>query len=187
MIERLPEDAESREKFDTAPLPEKVHDSIDKHVTHEEKASENPVSSMESIKHTIEQEAKSGKELRVETPENTDKQQFLITKELKAETLRRTLNRARKHLSKPDRAVSKAIHQPLVDAMSKVGEKTIARPTGLLTGALCALIGSAYVFYTAKHYGFNYNYSIAFLLFGGGYLLGLVIELIIYSIKRVRG
>src|ERR1035438_8853730 len=50
---------------------------------------------------------------------------------LKAQTLNLTLQKTRQQLSKPQKAFSKVIHQPQVDAISEATSKTIARPMGL--------------------------------------------------------
>ncbi|HLC91628.1 MAG TPA: hypothetical protein VJC09_01090 [Candidatus Saccharimonadales bacterium] len=143
-------------------------------------------SSIESIRQKIEESATKAAEVKVDS-ENTEadiKQPLNANRELKSEALRRTLNRTRKHLSKPQRALSKVIHQPAIDAVSKVGEKTIARPTGLLTGSIIALAGSSYLLYSAKHYGYEYNYLSVLLLFVSGYVVGLVIELLVHALHH---
>jgi hypothetical protein len=100
---------------------------------------------------------------------------------LKASAYEQTLRRVRKRLSKPDKVLSKVVHNKTVDALSNVGAQTIARPSGVLGGSICAFLGSVILLYTAKHYGFRYNYLALFLLFITGYLLGSLLELIIWS------
>lgn len=145
-----------------------------------------PLPDVETIREEVKHEAVSAKELSPDkTPENNVKESFLANRELKTEALRRTLQRTRKHLGGPNRALSKAVHQPVIDAISKVGANTIARPSGILAGSIIALLGSSYLLYTAKHYGFTYNYLVIFLLFGGGYAIGLILELIIYGCRKL--
>jgi len=140
---------------------------------------------IKAIQERVEQQAVSGKEVTVgENEQKTNKQHFLVNKELRVEAFHRSLNRIRKHLSPANKGLSKAIHLPVVDALSKLGEKTVARPIGLLAGSIVALIGSSYVFYSAKHYGYTYNYLVVFILFAGGYLVGLIIELLVYTFRR---
>ena len=137
--------------------------------------------SVDSLRQKISEHAAKASEIRVDDASKTDvNQPLFLNRELKAEALRRTLNRTRKHLSKPQQVLSKAIHQPAIDAISQVGEKTIARPTGLLTGSIIALGGSSYLLYTAKHFGYEYNYLAVVILFAGGYLAGLIIELLVH-------
>jgi hypothetical protein len=140
---------------------------------------------IESIRQKIHETAARASEIQIDKPnKNEAKQPLYINHELRAEALRRSLNRIRKHLNKPQRAFSKAIHQPGVDALSKVGERTIARPTSLVIGSIVALAGSSYLFYSAKHYGYTYNYLSVILLFVGGYVAGLIIELLMYALHH---
>ncbi|HSX53183.1 MAG TPA: hypothetical protein VLF90_02320 [Patescibacteria group bacterium] len=162
------------------------HEQAESQPKHE-KAETKPLEDVETLRAKAEHEAKSSKETTPKvTPETDVKQDFMVNKDLKAEAFQRALNRTRKHLSSPERGLSKAIHQPVVDAISGVAEKTIARPTGLLTGAIVALIGSSYVFYSAKHYGWHYNYLIVFILFVGGYVVGLILEIIWFALRHLR-
>lgn len=165
----IPRSAEVRDHKESAPIEHKQ---------------ERQREQIETIKHRAEAEAKSSKETTVDK-DAPEVHHHLVTKELKDETLKRSLQRTRKQLPIADKALSKAIHQPAVDLISKIGEKTIARPIGILAGAIVALLGSSYVLYSAKHYGFNYNYWIIFILFVGGYLVGLVIELLIRGFRRL--
>ncbi len=182
MSERLP----SHEHHEHAPSHEKA-EIQPKHHEHEHKV-EAPKPDVEAIHHKIEKEAKSSKEILIDKGgEKASADHFLVTKELKQEALKRNLQRARKHMTSSSRSFSKFIHVPSIDAVSKVGEKTIARPTGILTGAIIALAGSSYLFWSAKHYGYQYNYFVVILLFAGGYIAGLIIETFIFIIRRLSG
>ena len=106
---------------------------------------------------------------------------------IKAQAYRQTMRRIQSRLPKVSRAFSKIVHNKTVDAVSNVGAQTVARPSGLLGGSICAFIGSVVLLYSAKHYGFRYNYLVFFILFIGGFLLGSLLELLIwtfYSRKR---
>lgn len=186
MSEHLPR----QEKLEQLRTPE-THEHEKKHheqfETRNHQKAEADTTNVEAMRHKIEKTAKNAKETRVDsTNEHQSAEHYLVTKGLKQEAFRRSLQRARKHMSTTSRGFSKVIHQPVVDTISRVGEKTVARPTGILTGALIALIGSSYLLYTAKHNGFQYNYSVIIILLGGGYILGLVIELVIYGLRRIR-
>jgi len=152
---------------------------------HKNKAPEQAKESIDSIRHKIEHTAAKASEIKVDDSEQSeDKHPQYVNRGLKTEALHRTLNRTRKHLSKPQRALSRAVHQPTIDVISQVGAQTIARPTGLLTGSIIALAGSSYLLYSAKHYGYQYNYLAVVLLFVGGYLAGLVIELLAHFLHH---
>jgi hypothetical protein len=103
-----------------------------------------------------------------------------INRELKQITLRRELQQIQRKLPLPQRALSKVIHQPVVRAASAVAGQTISRPSGLLGGGLVAFLGTSGYLYLARHIGFTYNYLVFLLLLAGGFLLGLVLELLVY-------
>ena len=109
-----------------------------------------------------------------------------INRELKQATLQRELQQIRRHLSAPQKTLSKFIHQPVVRNVSEVTGKTFSRPSGLLGGGLLAFIGSSGYLYLAKHQGFDYNYIVWFALFSGGFLVGLVLELIVWAATSSR-
>lgn len=94
------------------------------------------------------------------------------------------MRQIRSKLSKPDKTFSKVIHNKTVESVSEVSSKTIARPSGLLGGGICALLGSAYLLYMTKHYGFEYNYFVFFLLFVGGFFVGMFGELLLRYVFR---
>jgi len=108
----------------------------------------------------------------------------LVTAELVRSAQKRTLTRIRKQLSAPDKVLSRIVHQPIVDAVSEVGAKTVARPSGVLSGGIIALIGTSVYLYIAKHYGYTYNFLVFALLFVSGFLLGLVIEFAVSGMRR---
>lgn len=148
---------------------------------------EQKLDTIEAIHDRIEKQALSGKETPVEkTSELTNHEQFYVTKDLKLLSYQRSLTRLRKRLSAPDKLLSKIVHQPVVDSLSQVGAKTIARPASLLGGAFFALVGTSFAFYMAKHYGFRYNLLLFFILFLGGFVVGTVFELIINLIRRLH-
>lgn len=110
--------------------------------------------------------------------------QLRVNNELKEITYQRTLTRARKHLAKPDRLLSRLTHQPMIDALSNASEKSIARPSGILGGAVVALMGSSMLLYMSKHYGFRYNFLAFSLLFILGFAVGLLAELLLFFFKK---
>ncbi len=181
MSEELEPRVERREQVEVSASPEKDRSKPD---TVHEKTPEKDTQEIESLSKKAHAEAKSGREVKVDKSSPNRSSHHLATKEIRTETLKRSLGRARKHLSAPDKALSKLIHQPVVDGLSKVGEKTIARPKGILSGAIVALAGSSYLLYSAKHYGFKYNYLIVIILFAGGYVIGLLIELLSLAFRR---
>jgi len=141
---------------------------------------------LEHAKKAVEQQAKSKEDVSVESGTHRNEQPLFVNHELKSIALNRTLARVRRHLSAPDRLLSKAIHQPAVQAVSEAGAKTVARPSGLLFGGATALIGSSLALYLAKHYGFRYNYFLVLVLFVGGFAVGLALEFGLWLLRRRR-
>lgn len=109
-----------------------------------------------------------------------------INRELKQATLRRELTQIRRHLSAPQRTLSKVIHQPIISATSEAAGKTISRPSGILGGSIMAFVGTSGYLYLAKHQGFKYNYVVFLALFLGGFALGLILELLVWTATRSR-
>jgi hypothetical protein len=105
---------------------------------------------------------------------------------LKTTAYDRTLQSVRQRLPKQAQLFSKVAHNKTVEAISNVSAKTVARPSGLLVGSIFAFVGSLLLLYFSKHYGFTYNYALFMLLFICGFLLGAVIELIIWSLYRTK-
>lgn len=103
-----------------------------------------------------------------------------INRELRGITLKRELNNIQRKLPAPARALSKVIHQPAVRAVSEAAGKTVSRPSGLLGGGLVAFLGTSGYLYLAKHMGFEYSPFVFVALFAGGFIIGLMIELMVH-------
>lgn len=147
-------------KSELAPLPEL-----------EKKAKEEALAGHEPV----------GKEKATHAPS-----ELYVNQELKEQTWNRSMTRVRKHLSAPNRAFSKVIHQPAVDVVSRAGAKTVARPSGLLMGSIFAFLGSSFFLWMSKHYGFRYNYLVFFMFFVGGFAVGIVVEMLMFVFRRKK-
>lgn len=101
---------------------------------------------------------------------------------LKSQAYQQTLGRIQSKLSKPDQIFSKFVHSKTVESISNISAKTVARPSGVLGGSICAFLGSLILLYAAKHYGFSYNYLMLVILFVGGYAIGGIIEIVIWAV-----
>src|SRR5260221_186870 len=97
---------------------------------------------LDHAKKAVEQQVKTKEDTKVESGRHHTDQPLYVNHELKTIALQRTLARVRRHLSSPDRLLSKVVHQPAVQAVSEAGAKTVARPSGLLLGSFTALVGS---------------------------------------------
>ncbi len=153
------------------------------HHKHHEKAEQAPVATLEK---QAKAEAVAGKELFGKETSRPSESTVYVNRELKQQTWNRSIARVRKHLSVPSRAFSKVIHQPVVAAVSETAGKTIARPSGLFLGSLCAFLGSTFILYMSKHYGFRYNYMLFAVFFVGGFVVGLAVEGIMNVLQKRR-
>jgi hypothetical protein len=99
-------------------------------------------------------------------------------------TFARTLTRTRKRLNGTERTLSRIIHNPTVDRVSEVASKTVARPPALLGGAITAFFGSIALLFIVKRFGYEYNYTLFFILFVGGYVIGVVSESLLRFLRR---
>lgn len=105
---------------------------------------------------------------------------------MKENSYKEELSKVQDNLKGPSRVFSKFIHNKSIEQISEVGAKTIARPSGLLGGSIVTFIGSLAVFWMAKYNGFHYNYSVMIILFVGGFIIGSIMELIVWSFKKSR-
>lgn len=103
---------------------------------------------------------------------------------LKEHALNITNKRVQKQLSKPERAFSKLIHQPAVEAVSDAVGATVARPSGLLAGGLMSVIFSLAIFYISRHYGYEYNFMVGLAGLAIGFLTGFIIEGVLKLFRR---
>lgn len=152
------------------------------------KAEKESRDSLEAIRSSVEKQAESGKEtLKRQTAdqENTkDVGPAIIDRTVKRKAYKKELQRVRTHLPKSQRTLSKVIHNPTVEAVSEVGSRTVARPSGLLGGGIAAFVGTIALVLISRHYGFTYNFFVYIALLAGGFLVGLIFELIIRGLRK---
>lgn len=140
-----------------------------------EQANKNVLSAEELAK-KVEQHAISGEEMSHGEVADNKHHPVLVNKQLKDMAYSRAMTRVRKHLSLPSKLLSKAVHSKVLDKPSEVIGKTVARPSGMLGGAIFAAIGSSALLWITKHYGYEYNFLAVILLFGFGLVVGLAVE-----------
>ena len=109
---------------------------------------------------------------------------LLVNADLKNIKYKRTLQSVRKDLKPTERVLSKVIHNQTVDTVSEAAGKTIARPSGFLTGAIFAFVGSSIYLWVTKHYGYQYNFLFFAMLFAAGFVIGLLVELMLRLAHR---
>ncbi len=105
--------------------------------------------------------------------------------ETKQHAYSETLRKVRRHLTKSEKSLSKVVHQPTVERVSEVGAK-IARPSGILIGAMLSFCGSLLAYILTKMYGYNLPNSIFSMLFVGGFVVGILSESAIKLIQSIK-
>lgn len=98
---------------------------------------------------------------------------------------RATMHSVRKEMSAPERQFSKFIHRPVVEKVSEVAGKTVARPSGIAGAAVAAFIGLLTVYGIAKFAGFTLSGSEMPLLLAGGFIMGLITEWLVKSLRSI--
>ncbi len=185
MSEKLPLGNSETNNEEHEPLHE-THEHTTDRLQHKAEALEHN-HNIDKIQESIHQEALSAEDTMVGEPHRDSPQPILgAQRELKAEAYKRTIQKVRSHLSPAERTLSKVVHHRIVEPVSELGSKTIARPSGILGGGIVALIGSGAVLYMAKHYGFHYNFTTFLILLLAGFLAGLVTELLVRLMRRNR-
>lgn len=110
----------------------------------------------------------------------TDDRPLFIDNAIKSLRLRQNLAKVQNRLKPGERTFSKVVHQPLVRMVSDSAANTVSRPSGLLGGGITAFLGSLLYLYLAHHIGFRYNYTLFLAFFVGGFIVGVLIELLIH-------
>ncbi|OGL29623.1 hypothetical protein A3D14_01260 [Candidatus Saccharibacteria bacterium RIFCSPHIGHO2_02_FULL_47_12] len=141
---------------------------------------------VEAASKKAEKEAKSAKETKLEEKTPHEYHPPVLSKKIKGDAFKSSLSKAQVGLSRPERVFSKVVHLPIVDRVSEIGAKTVARPTSLLTAGFIALLGSSMFLFMAHRYGFRYNLLLFFALFVSGYLLGLIFEALRVLVRGPR-
>jgi hypothetical protein len=138
---------------------------------------------LEAIRQKINETATKKTELAsaVTVPEDTSRQQVYLDKK---GARQHKLQEVQSNLSGSERTFSKVVHNAAITKASDAVGNTIARPTSLFWGGLFACLATATLYFTAKYIGFQYNYLISFISFVGGYLVGLVVELLLKLVHR---
>lgn len=172
-------------KFDNLDLPPEVKKSLEITPKEAGETKHDQIETSELI-NKVEQQAVSSKETAISEKEVASAQEFGVYADMKAQTYARTLGRIRGRLSKPNQVMSKIMHNNVVDTISNSVSKTVARPSGILGGGIVALAGSSVLLYMAKHYGFKYNFFSFFILLAGGFVLGLLVELLVRTAIRIK-
>lgn len=144
-----------------------------------EKANE----SLSHISEKAESHAESSANIQIDKHANEEPDAVLgVQQTLKSDAYRHTLRTVQRKLPKPARAFSKIAHNNVVESVSEVSAKTVARPSGVLGGSIFSFAGTLVLLYYSRHYGFTYNYALVFILFVLGFLIGIAAELAVWTL-----
>ena len=110
------------------------------------------------------------------TAEKAEHVPEINTKAKRQEAYDHTMTEMRSHLSPAGRTFSTIIHNPVVERVSDVTGKTIARPNAILAGSATAFFVVLGVFLVTRHYGYPLSGSETILAFALGWVLGLVFD-----------
>jgi hypothetical protein len=155
------------------------------HEKHQEVGEHAKQPNKHELERRIHKEAKSRHETHIGGQEQEAQAQssFAAHKDIKTQAYNQVLRKARSHLKPAERKFSKVIHQPVVETVSELSGKTLARPSAILGGGITAFIGSGTILYMSKHYGFEYNFFIYILFLLVGFGVGIVLEFLVSGVR----
>lgn len=133
----------------------------------------------EQLRVDIEKQARTAEEYQQNESEPDENEHSQVSHaDLKQNAYATILTNTQAKLKNREKAFSKLVHKPVVETVSSVASKTVARPVGIVSGAAIACLGVSFSLLMAYRYGFSFNYLLFLLLFVGGYLAGTIIELL---------
>jgi len=112
-----------------------------------------------------------------ETPAPLNNHRVVTPKEKDA-SYKTTMRTIQKEMTPASRSFSKFIHNPVVENVSDITGKTIARPNSILFGSLGAFFVVLGVYLTARYIGFRLSGSEFIVVFVLGWFAGLVFDLL---------
>lgn len=136
--------------------------------------------STESIRKSIDIEAASVEELKQkEQPAEQSERSYSIRTHanLKVEAYQKTLKDIQVRLSSKEKRFSQFVHKPIIENVSEIASKTVARPVGIAWGSVITFIGVSISLLYAYRYGIPFNYLLFVLLFVLGYIVATIFEL----------
>lgn len=98
------------------------------------------------------------------------------SKAARKEAFNSIMTEVQSQMSPSERAFSKFIHAPAVEAVSDAASKTVARPNAILAGSLTAFVVVLTVYLVARYYGYPLSGAETMLAFAAGWFLGIVFD-----------
>jgi len=188
MIEQHKASGEQHEdSLDTKELKARQHEALHSAKEKAERSKNDHAENLDNIRSQIEKEATNAKEMSVVEKKQQDEPDsantYWYSREYRELAFKQLMGKVRGHLSTSEKLGSKIIHQPVVERVSEISGKTIARPSGVLMGSIFSFTASLVTYFFAKQNGYDMTYSIFFASFVGGFVLGIAIE---FGYRMVR-
>lgn len=130
-------------------------------------------------RHEALDQAKSEKEARLEQkPDSTEVKHDTPpnSKAARKQAFDTIMQEVHAQMPPVQRTFSKFIHAPVVEKVSDVTGKTVARPNAILAGSVSAFVLVLAVYLVARHYGYPLSGAETMVAFVAGWLLGIVFD-----------
>lgn len=185
MSERLRAKHEQHEAFKESDF-EGLEEKAEKSRAEAAELAQDKSHEIDDILKKIEHEATSSAEISKKHIEkhSRDNEPAQLNYRIVSHTFTQTIHRVQNKLPVYQRAFSKLVHSNTVETASEAVGSTIARPSGLLGGGICSVLASLGTLVLCRYYGYEYNFLIGLLAFGGGFALGLILETALRLVKR---
>lgn len=167
------------------PTPESIAVSVE-HDQPRAEVKESGPEFIETARRELELAAETAQPTRPELVSSGEHQQVRITPKDKLLAYQQTVSVIQRGLPPMSRSFSKFIHQPNVERLSELSERTIARPSAQLAGGLIASLGLAIMLYFSRRNGFALSGSELLLFLLAGWSLGLGLEFVITKLAKRR-
>lgn len=122
--------------------------------------------------------AKEIKEHQTEKEPSISESESPITSKRREQSFKQTMTHIQAEMPKGERAFSKVIHNPTIEKVSDIVGATVARPTSIAAGSLCAFIAVFTLYLIAKNAGFSLSGFETIGAFIAGWLFGILIDLV---------
>ena len=169
---------------------EQVREKLRQSVETEPRAKNKAEKSIDEIRSSI--NAETNRQLenkKTDSKKLTDQDVYtptFVNEKMKKTAYKKELRKIQHKLKKRERTFSKFVHNETIEAVSNIGARTVARPSGILGGGIVAILGSSIYLWMSKNYGFTYNYFVFFILLILGFLLGVVVEAVVRPFLNKR-
>lgn len=140
--------------------------------------------SADSARHEIEKITAEHEPQKHESPTQPRIERTVDTKAARSRAYQSIMAQARSEMPAPQRAFSHFIHNPVIDRVSSIAAKTVARPDAILSGSVFAFALTLVIYLIAKQSGYALTGTETIASFIAGWILGNVYD---YIKTLIRG